>query len=125
MSELAASPEQTVDISSPRGPRREALQAYAEATWDTVLVPLGKASAKDADRFSFLYFFVDDKFPSNQYRFQGCFGFGGKLIVGHQFKTSVSAYPEHRTPERDLLQADINSKLLALWQEHAPRLLPA
>lgn len=51
-----------------------------------------------------------------EYRFQGEFGFGGKLW-NHRGSWSATYYPEDRNPSRDSRLAELNVRLASLKSE--------
>jgi hypothetical protein len=93
----------------------EVLTAYVQAVWDQVLVPVCKASISPDERWSFVYGHTEDPHPATQWRFQGCFGFGGKLITASNLQCRVSYYPEHATPELNRRRDQANGDLALLW----------
>lgn len=101
-----------------------ALRAYFEAVWDEALVPLGGAHAGHDSRFSFLHAQIMDEYPCTEYRFQGHFGFGGKLRTGHDLRCHVNYYPEDKTAAREQQQAAVNAKLAELWTQFLSTRLP-
>lgn len=78
-----------------------------------LLVSIG--GAPESLRPDFLH-----RFPTDEYRFQGHFGFGGKLYhwVGRGGELfEVGYYGEARTPELDALEARINVALLVVSRD--------
>lgn len=94
------------------------LTVYFEAVWDEVLVPLGGAHECIHDRRSFLSSQLQADYPCTEYRFQGHFGFGGKMRTRHNLLTTVDYYPENRTDALDARLAQVNAKLAELWARH-------
>lgn len=78
-----------------------------------ILVNLGGAK-DDEYRDAFVYEFVNDKFPTNEWRFQGKLGFGGKY---RRELNSVDCYSEDETRERIALIKKMNKALKELENE--------
>jgi len=77
------------------------------AIWD-ILTEYG---ATEINRESFM-----QHFPCSEFRFQGVFGFGGK--IRSQNKTiSVTCYPEDATAERKEKLTQINQRLAAITED--------
>lgn len=96
-----------------------ALSGYFEAIWDEALVPLGGASRREEDRISFMHAHVLDDYPCTEYRFQGHFGFGGKIRTQEgSLRCRMDYYPENRTAQLDQQQSAVNAKLAELWTQH-------
>jgi hypothetical protein len=95
------------------------LRAYFEAIWDEALVPLGGASRNHDDRSSFVHAHILDDYPCTEYRFQGVFGFGGKLRTTEgSLRCRMDYYPENKTKALDQKQAAVNTKLDELWTQY-------
>lgn len=91
------------------------LGEYFEAVWGQVLVPLAGASRHAFDREDFVMAHLSQQEPASQWRFQGLFGFGGKLITASDLRCSVSFYPEDHTQPREQARELVN---LALDEVH-------
>ena len=81
---------------------------FYEKVWDILVLDGG---AYEPDRFSFVDCFVNKR--SDEWRFQGKLGFGGK----YRAKNTVDCYPEDQTPEIKNLINTINSKLECLLKQ--------
>lgn len=87
---------------------------FYEKVYD-ILVELGGAP-EDGYRDAFVYNYTEEKFKSNEWRFQGKLGFGGK----YRGETNmIDCYTEDETPERLELIKTINEKLKDLQYENA------
>lgn len=73
-----------------------------------ILVETGKALPRE--RHDFINAFMDEKYPTSEWRFGGLLGSGGK----YRSYNKVTCYGEEETPERLKLIEEINEKLLAL-----------
>lgn len=73
-----------------------------------ILVNMGGANEKE--RADFLYAFVQDKYPTTEWRFGGKLGGGGK----YRSRNVVTCYSESETPERLDLMKDMNLALKRL-----------
>lgn len=71
-----------------------------------VLITYAGARADDMDSFLRAHD-PTQQYPTNEYRFQGSLGFGGKYYRGNR----VACYPEDLTPEREATIAKVNSLL--------------
>lgn len=78
-----------------------------------VLEKLGGATG-DGLRDSFIYNYTKDKYKSDEWRFQGHLGFGGKY---RGERNVVDCYQEDETPERRRLVKKINKELKKLADE--------
>jgi len=78
-----------------------------------VLEELGGATG-EGFRDSFIYNYTKDKYKSDEWRFQGHLGFGGKY---RGERNVVDCYPEDETPERLKLIKKINKALKKLADE--------
>lgn len=67
------------------------------------------------DRDSFVHEFSETEEPTNEWRFCGGLGFGGKFWHNHGF--SVSCYSEDSNKKRNKMIADANEKLKVLYQK--------
>ena len=100
------------------------LRTYFEAVWDEVLVPLGGASSNPDNRHSFLYAHLRADPPCTEFRFQGHFGFGGKVRTDGLLRCRMDYYPENKSATRDEQQAAVNAKLAELWTQYLSLRLP-
>lgn len=91
------------------------LREYFEAVWDDVLVPLAGASRHPFERLDFVQAHLSASDPASQWRFQGLFGFGGKLVTTSDLRCSVSLHPDDWTEPRARAQELVN---LALDELH-------
>jgi len=78
---------------------------FANKVYD-ILVSDG--GAVEDDRSSFIYHHCEDKYGCMEWRFYGKLGFGGKY---RSQSNRVTMYSEDRTPEREEIKKDIDSKL--------------
>lgn len=78
-----------------------------------ILQNMGGATG-DEYREAFIFEFVEDKYSTDEWRFQGKLGFGGKY---RGELNSVDCYPEDETPERLALIKKINKALKELEDE--------
>lgn len=74
-----------------------------------LLVEIGGAS--EDERESFVLNMTSEK-RTDEWRFQGNFGFGGKYWP---LKNHVTYYPEYETEEREKLVGSLNGKLQELF----------
>jgi len=70
-----------------------------------ILVNMGGAIEKE--RGDFLYAFINDEYPTTEWRFGGLLGGGGK----YRSRNVVTCYSESETPERLELMKDMNLAL--------------
>lgn len=98
---------------------RALTQAVADKVYD-LLVAFGAAD-QEVERDSFVYFHSHEaQSISNEYRFQGVFGFGGKFRNDCR-SFYVDYYCENANPYLDWLQADLNQQLHQLYiEEYGP-----
>lgn len=81
-----------------------------------VLVTECKACAADADSFVYEFTKRDDPYgPTQEWRFQGALGFGGKFRYP---RCTVDCYRENETPETLAMIASANKKLAELKALH-------
>lgn len=85
----------------------QAAQAYA------ALVTHAGARPNDDDKGGFVYELTRSK-PTDEYRFGGALGFGGKFRFP---RMTVDCYPEDETPERLAMVAACNEALAQLRSE--------
>ena len=83
-------------------------EAQANQVWDILVETCG---AHEDMRSDFLY--QAQQTRRLEFRFQGSFGFGGKVYV--EEPPRVSCYPEDETDERNAAVATANNKLNFLW----------
>lgn len=75
----------------------------------SLLAELG--GAHETDRSNFVYHFTQaPDGPPGEWRFQGIFGFGGKVYLTPD-RWCVGCYREDDTPERTIAMARINAQL--------------
>ena len=107
----------TTDSPMPRSVQYSALgtklRAYFTAVWDEALQPLGQAHP--SDRPEYLNAHVMGRCA--EFRFQGAFGFGGKVRTGPDLRCKVDFYPEDATARRRDLQAEVNNRLADLYDQ--------
>lgn len=87
-----------------------------------ILVECG--GARESNRDNFVWVHVKDDFPTDQYRFQGHFGFGGKFYSDGSSSRAwrVSYHPDDVRQNLELyksLCSAINILLHQLWERHA------
>lgn len=94
-------------------PAKTMTRERLKKAWD-VIVRLGGARADEDefDQFSRSVASAIHCDGSHEFRFQGIFGFGGKIRYRHyEDRFQVDYYPEDRTPERERALAVINPEL--------------
>lgn len=74
-----------------------------------------ECGASDRDRDDFVDYMTDDTGFPKEFRFQGHLGFGGKFYKTPN-RCYVSCYPEDQTPERQIMIARANRKIIELFQ---------
>lgn len=95
--------------------KRSIDKSYADAIW-TILVEHCGARDTEEDRYDFVYWVAISTSPTNEYRFGGHLGFGGKFYNTIQ-KLYVTTYPEDLTPEMEVIIANTDAALAALAEE--------
>lgn len=89
----------------------EADQAYS------ALVEHADAIDRDGERHAFVHAVSKADRPTDEYRFMGSLGFGGKFRnPGHGSVPYVDCYPEDMTSERSIVIDRTNEALAALFQ---------
>lgn len=94
-------------------PNLPSSDAFYHKVYD-ILEDLGGATG-DGYRESFIYNFTKDRYKSDEWRFQGKLGFGGKY---RGERNMVDCYSEDENPERKKLIKKINSALKKLQDEN-------
>lgn len=95
------------------GPLGTKLRAYFSAVWDEALQPIGQAHPSDRPEFLSAHVMG----TCNEFRFQGAFGFGGKVRTSADLRCKVDFYPEDATAGRRELQAKVNDRLADLYDQ--------
>lgn len=86
-------------------------EVFAQA-WDILVEHAGNRD-DPANKETFIRYYLDDKFPGTEWRFQGDLGFGGKFWrdINHY---RISYYSEDRTADRDAIVEKVNLLLKKL-----------
>jgi hypothetical protein len=77
---------------------------------EVFLLLIAACGAPPSFRESFIQHATEDRDHGGEFRFQGCFGFGGKFCWEHS-RWRVACYPEDRSPENDRIIAAVNGLL--------------
>lgn len=95
---------------------RKITTEQANAAYD-ILVREAGANGDHGERYSFVYHVSQSPRPTNEYRFGGKLGFGGKFRNNgnNDGIPYVDCYREHLTPEVQAVIATTNAALLALF----------
>jgi hypothetical protein len=88
----------------------------ADRAYD-ILVREAGATGRPSDRWSFVYHVARSQRPTEEYRFMGALGFGGKFRNnGNRDDTPyVDCYPESLTAQRDVMITRTNKALAELF----------
>lgn len=105
--------EEAVELFRTRDlPNIPSTDAFYHKVYD-ILEDLGGASS-DGYRESFVFNYTKDKYKSDEWRFQGKLGFGGKY---RGERNVVDCYSEDETPERRRIIKKINTALKKIENE--------
>jgi hypothetical protein len=87
---------------------RSLTETEANKVWDILVEHAG---ASESERDGFVAYLASDVHYGHEYRFQGIFGFGGKLHYYRGSPPYVDSYPEDFTETRRIAAAKINALL--------------
>jgi hypothetical protein len=97
---------------------RKITPAQANAAYD-ILIKYAGVRERRGVRYSFIHHVSCAEHPTDEYRFMGSLGFGGKFRnnLNHGNTPHVDCYPEDETPERLKVIEATNAALAELFAE--------
>ncbi len=84
----------------------------ANKVFDLLVADYG---AQERHRRSFVAYFANKSDFSQEFRFEGIFGGGGKIRLDSHYGLFATYYPESATPEREQKIRILNDQLRDIW----------